>query len=748
MGGDGSLALGAGAISFTNGPGTTITSATLDTSAGPVPGIIVPAGFVTQGGFSSYTFASATDLTVTDGTQLLPSQKILMSSNIQKLNHAPTGSDIYTLTTPTLQPDFERKPTNLTLTANSTIVIGNGAVVQTDAGASLTIKATPLVGGTFTVVGIPAVNPSYINIFGTLSAPGGNITLDAGSSTVPAMANAYNTIYLGPASVIEARGASLLTVDAFGNRVGNLLDGGTVTVQNTLDFIAKPGSVIDVSGVAATLDLATGRLIGLRPQFAPSLVSSNGGSISLSALTGLFLDGVLLGRPGDYANPAGSVAKGGSLTIDAIGNPTNSGSVPFANGGLIISQDGLSPVAAATGTIAPRTTGLASVTVLLPIVQSTIPLPGYTAYGARGLPFDITHVGSLGSPNNPGGYTLYGMGGLPFDAKHPQQPGYTAYYYKDYATLYYQDVPQVVTNQVELGDIFTGNPTYVLTYITPTEGGKIFTPSTSLMLPATEVQLAGGSNVAEIPGTGFVSAHSLEAGAFDTVSLKTGSFLEFSGNQTGSNTVNLEGINNLEIHSPNISATNGTIVNLSAQHVWLDGTGNSTAVSNLSTVSPGGVGHPAAPVNDAVLNVHAGTLDLNGFGSGQLRTGTNASTPVTVGTTGGFALYSIDDTLATLAFSGLGRVNFVADRDIRFVAASNGLSDNSIVLNGPVSFQATQIYPLSTVAETIIDYYQPLGPNDPSSVAFGRSSTISTGITPLSAGASLSVFGSVITQGG
>jgi hypothetical protein len=673
-----------------------------------------------------------------------------MSSNIQKLNHAPTDSDICTFTTPTLQPDFERKPTNLTLTANSTIVIGNSAVVQTDAGASLTIKATPLVGGTLTVVGIPAVNPSYINIFGTLSAPGGNITLDAGSSTVPALANAYNTIYLGPASVIEARGASLLTVDAFGNRVGSVLDGGTVTVQNTLDFIAKPGSVIDVSGTETTLDLATGRLIGLRPQFAPGLVSSNGGSISLSAFTGLFLDGALLGRPGDYGNPAGSVAKGGSLTIDAIGNPTNASSVRFANGGLIISQNGLSPVAAATGTIAPRATALASVTVLLPIDQQTVPLPGYTAYGAGGLPFDTTHVGSLGSPNNPGGYTLYGTGGLPFDAKHPQPPGYTAYYYKDYATLYYQDVAQVVTNQEELGDIFTGNPTYVLTYITPAEGGKFFNPSTSQTLPATEVQLAGGSNVVEIPGTGFVNAHSLEAGAFDSVSLKTGSFLEFSGNAAGRNTVNLEGINNLEIHAPNISATNGTTVNLSAQHLWLDGGGNSTAFSNLSSVSPGAVGHPAAPLNNTVLNVYAGTLDLNGFGSGQLRTGTNASgTPVTVGTQGGFALYSIDDTLASLPFSGLGRVNFVAGGDMRFVAAPVGqTSDNSIVLNGPVSFQATQIYPLSTVAETIIDYYQPLGPNDPSSIAFGRSSTISTGITPLSAGASLSVFGSVITQGG
>jgi len=747
MGGDGSLALGAGAVSFTNGPGPIITSGTVDTSSGPVPGIIVPAGLVAQGGFSSYSFASATDLVVTDGTQLLPSQKILISGNIQKLNSAPTGSDVYNFTTPTLQPEFERKPTNLTLTANSTIVIGNGAVVQTDPGGSLTLKATPnVVAGSFG----PTVNPSYINIFGTLSAPAGSITLDAGASNVPALTGAYNTIYLGPASVIAARGASLLTVDAFGHRIGSVLDGGTVTVQNTMDFIAKPGSVIDVSGTETTLDLATGRLNGLSPQYAPSLVSSNGGSISISALTGLFLDGLLLGRPGDYDNPAGLVARGGSLTIDVIGNPTNIPSVLFANGGLIISQDSLSPIATATGTIAPRATAPTSVTVLLPVQQSTVPLPGYTAYGAGGLPFDTTHVGSVGSPNNPGGYTLYGAGGLPFDANHPQPPGYTAYYYKDYATLYYQNVAQVVTNQAELGDIFIGNPTYVITYITPSQGGQYVTPTQQPgSSPTTEVQLVGGNNVVEVPGTGFVSAHSLEAGAFDSVSLKTGSFVEFRGSAAEGNTVNLGGINNLEIHAPNVSATNGTTVNLSAQHLWLDGSGKSTAVSNLSTVSPGGVGHPAAPVNNAVLNVYAGTLDLNGFGSGQLRSG--ASTlQVTVGGNLTSPEYSIDDTLLSLAQPGFGKVNFVAGGDLRFVAAPSGVSssNNSIVLNGAVSFQATQIYPLSQVGETIVSYYQPLGPNDPASVTFARSSTISTGVTPLSAGASLAVYGNVITQGG
>ena len=127
MGGDGSLALGAGAIYFTNDPGRSITGGILKTSAGPTPGIIVPAGLVAQGGFSSYTFVSATDLTVSDGTQLLPTQKVLTSADIQKRNNAPSGSDIYAFTSPFLQPQFERKPTSITLTASTTITVGEGA---------------------------------------------------------------------------------------------------------------------------------------------------------------------------------------------------------------------------------------------------------------------------------------------------------------------------------------------------------------------------------------------------------------------------------------------------------------------------------------------------------------------------------------------------------------------------------------------------------------------------------------------
>ena len=134
--------------------------------------------FVAKGGFSSYSFASATDLTVTDGTELVPTQKVLATADIQKLQSAPTGSDIYTFTSPTLQPQFERKPTNLTLTANQTIVIGEGAAIYADPGAALTLKATPLrIVQADTSASVAATS---IEVLGTLDAPAGTITLDGG----------------------------------------------------------------------------------------------------------------------------------------------------------------------------------------------------------------------------------------------------------------------------------------------------------------------------------------------------------------------------------------------------------------------------------------------------------------------------------------------------------------------------------------------------------------------------------------
>ena len=530
LGGDGTLALGAGAISFVSDPGTGISSVTLQTSFGPTPGILVPAGLLAKGGFSSYSFASATDLTVTNGTELVPTQKVLATTDIQKLQSAPTGSDVYTFTSPTLQPQFERKPTNLTLTANQTIVIGEGAAIYADPGAALTLKATPLrIVQADTSASVAATS---IEVLGTLDAPAGTITLDGGfpadSSTFQVLDTQSNTIYLGPHSVVSSAGASLLTVDNFGHTIGSVQGGGTINVQNTLYFVAKPGSLIDVSGIETSLDLPGGPVqANLLARYAPSPVASNGGSINITALAGLFLDGTLSAHAGDYADPAGSVSLGGSLVIQILGLPVktlgpNPPEVAYANGALIVSQDTPSPVAAASG-------------------------PSVTSTGSA-------------------------------------------------------------------------------------------------------------------PGSGFVTAETLARGGFDSVSLNAGQFIQFIGGASGMLTVS--GMNNLQIHAPdftattnyspagNYSAADSPIVTLLASHIWLDGAGSSTDATS-STGASSMVGEPLA--NHAILNVHATTLDINGFGSGEVQQSFVAPN----------ALRTVLATAPSLP--SFGQVNFIADRDLRFV---------------------------------------------------------------------------------
>jgi filamentous hemagglutinin family protein len=611
MGGNGTIALGAGAIAFDNDPDTAIGSGLIKTSfSGATPGIIVPSGFLAQGGFSSYTFSSATDTVVTDGTQLAPVQKVLTTGNIQALRNAPTGTDIYGFTRPTLLPGFERKPASITLTANSTVTVGNGSSIRTDPGGSIALEGTPLITPP-TPTEVPTADAAYLNVFGTLDAPAGNITLDAGfladSKTMPSATDAPGTIRLGPQSLIAAAGAAQITVDTFGHRIGGVLAGGSVSIQNTLYFVAEPGSIIDVSGGNATLDLATGRQIGIRQQFAPSLVASNGGSISISGLDGLFLNGALLGRAGDAGNPAGSVAVGGSLVIQAIGQPVQSftdssdAANEYVNGILVVSEDAL----------------LASRASSVPAVSGT----------------------------------------------------------------------------------------------------------------------------STLPGAGFISAATIEKGGFQSVALQAGRSIQFIGD------VALTGLSNLELHTPFFSAAatyspsgrystgDQSSVTVSASHIWIDGAGDASLSRSTELLT-----------NKTIFNVHATTLDISGFSSGAAEQD--------------IIDRNLTPSIILPQLPSFGSVNVIADRDLRFVPAQVNASitsagskvpfssNNDMRLKVPIAFRATQIYPLSGVSETIIDYYSPVAKTDPASVGFTRSSTSDAGTTPLSAGGSIAVYAPVISQGG
>ena len=138
-------------------------------------------------------------------------------------------------------------------------------------------------------------------ILGTISAPGGAITLLGGQNS---------TLWLGADSVLDVGGVLITDTRQPLFRTGTLLPGGKVTISTTADanaaIVALNGALIDVSGAAGEFDILQDGAFGLERVAIP--VWSDAGSISITATTLLF-DGSFL------ANPGSSEANGGRLTI-------------------------------------------------------------------------------------------------------------------------------------------------------------------------------------------------------------------------------------------------------------------------------------------------------------------------------------------------------------------------------------------------------------------------------------------------
>ena len=188
------------------------------------------------------------------------------------------------------------------------IVMGAGAGILTDAGASVSFK-----GGTVTLLG-------------SVIAPGGEISV-TGAGSFPLTADqrllasrALPTVHLGAAAQLSAAGITRLVPDNYGRRVGKVYDGGTIAISGNI--LAEGGSVLDVSGSSGVLDLdpatlahqgtvATAGLDSTPSQLRgiATTVDSNGGLIDLTGSEMLLSDATLRGAAG------GATAIGGALSV-------------------------------------------------------------------------------------------------------------------------------------------------------------------------------------------------------------------------------------------------------------------------------------------------------------------------------------------------------------------------------------------------------------------------------------------------
>lgn len=249
--------------------------------------------FFGQGGFGSYAVTGRDGLTLAAGATLAPQTQTLVPDT--DFATRPTGSDVRDFTTPALLLPALRPGTDLRLSTVSgnfgDLLLDAGSTIRTDPGAEVRLTSA-----------------RQLTVLGTVEAPAGSITLE----TLPGgdTADSYlpgQSIWLGAQARLLARGHAQVQSDALGLRRGQVLGGGSITLDAGEGYVvAQAGALLDASGTAAAVDLPP--VGGVGAPIALTL-ASNGGRIRIQGREGLLLDATLRAAAG------GAGAIGGSLEV-------------------------------------------------------------------------------------------------------------------------------------------------------------------------------------------------------------------------------------------------------------------------------------------------------------------------------------------------------------------------------------------------------------------------------------------------
>jgi filamentous hemagglutinin len=316
----GSLALSAPRLSIFSGAADApwSTAQRIDDTTAPGGVLDVDASLFSDYGFSTVALtatgavvpgaASGDVLTVMPGTTIAArAQSLELDSGFML---QPTGGTIDAFSQLTTLPIGQQTPSTVSLSVLPQAVGTIAARLDVEAGSSITTGP----GGTIELVGIGGV---YVD--GTLRAPGGTITLQVPSPGLidPLYANSDPgyvpaiDLELGPNAVVDVSGAFVPTLNNLGLTLGTVLDGGTVNLFGDRGAVfTDPGSVIDIAGTVATLDVPTALGSAVYSSYREG---SSAGSLDVRSGVSISLGGSVdaaAGR-GNYGDPAG-----GSLQVD------------------------------------------------------------------------------------------------------------------------------------------------------------------------------------------------------------------------------------------------------------------------------------------------------------------------------------------------------------------------------------------------------------------------------------------------
>ena len=298
--------------------------------------LILDPEFFSQGGFQNYKLTSNyAGLTVQDGTIIRPIQKNLQLNADASSRHS--ASNIFGVSQQTLLDLATRGPANLSLNVVQTLDqrrdanlrIGTNAELVTDPGGKISLGSD-----------------TSILVDGLLKAPAGSIALTINTpSRVDKGFFKSQGIWLGDHAQLIANGLFRPQIDPSGLVNGNVLAGGSVTLNANRGYVAtQESSVIDVSGATATVQIRQPGSSSSSATATPLEVASAGGQVMIRAGEGGVVDGQI------RANGGSESVSGGGLTVELNSIIRNKPSESIANGAF--PDDG--------NTQAPRTIVLSS----------------------------------------------------------------------------------------------------------------------------------------------------------------------------------------------------------------------------------------------------------------------------------------------------------------------------------------------------------------------------------------------------
>jgi filamentous hemagglutinin family protein len=280
-------------------------------------------GYLTDFGFGDVSLASDSGgLTIAEDVD-----STVRQLNLEFMRGAfdlPSAGSLAGLTTVVTLPQYLRQHEDLSLSSATLapsqtpasvtyadLTVAQGASLDFDPQASVSLTTNSRI----------FMNGSLIDPAGTISL---GITGDVLASSVATVLG-DQAIWLGPASTLDTSGTVVLTPNNLGLQLGNVLPGGTVSVDAERGYLlALPGSSILAAGTTAVIDESS-PLSASSYQLAT--VASAGGSIELSAAEGMQLDGTFAAPAG-----AGASAAGGTLSLTLDGDNARAGAVAFDAG--------------------------------------------------------------------------------------------------------------------------------------------------------------------------------------------------------------------------------------------------------------------------------------------------------------------------------------------------------------------------------------------------------------------------------